>query len=126
MDVTVEPFYVLTCCPCLSVCHTLRRKIFQTSGNILHFNSTVELSTFPNTTYPNHVSEQTLDAMSINCPSVPVPVSATQEDINAAQVLLSLGTPTPEPPERERHAVRFDHEVQVQVFRRTVRLACLL
>ncbi|KIM76885.1 hypothetical protein PILCRDRAFT_634021 [Piloderma croceum F 1598] len=52
---------------------------------------------------------------------LPVPVSATQEDINAAQVLLSLGTPTPEPPERERHAVRFDHEVQVQVFRRTVR-----
>jgi hypothetical protein len=74
----------------------------------------MELSTFPNTTYPNHVSEQTLDAMSINCPSVPVPASATQEDINAAQVLLSLGTP--EPLEPERHAVRFDHEVQVQVF----------
>ena len=55
---------------------------------------------------------------------MPVPASATQEDINVAQVLLSLGTP--EPPEPERHAVRFDHEVQVQVFRRTVRLALLL
>jgi len=36
---------------------------------------------------------------------VPPPVSATQEDINAAQVLLSLRTPTPEPPEPECHAV---------------------
>ena len=60
------------------------------------------------------MSEQTLDVMSINCLSVPAPASATQEDINAAQVLLILGTP--EPPKPELHAVLFDHEVQVQVF----------
>ncbi len=52
--------------------------------------------------------------------------SLTQEDVDAVQTLLSLATP--------ERAVRFDHEVQVQEFRRTVRsvsvpvieLACLI
>ena len=50
-----------------------------------------------------------VDSPAINAPSA----SLTQEDMDAVQTLLSLATP--------ERAVHFDHEVQVQEFRRTVR-----
>ncbi|KIM88059.1 hypothetical protein PILCRDRAFT_3754 [Piloderma croceum F 1598] len=50
-----------------------------------------------------------VDSPAIEAPSV----SLTQEDIDAVQTLLSLATP--------ERAVHFDHEVQVQEFRQTIR-----
>ena len=51
-----------------------------------------------------------VDSPAIDAPSA----SLTQEDMDAVQTLLSLATP--------ERVVHFDHEVQVQEFRRTVRL----
>ena len=51
-----------------------------------------------------------IDTLSASAPS---PALVTQ-DINAAQLLLSLAMPTPEP--LEHCAVQFNHEVQVQEF----------
>ena len=50
-----------------------------------------------------------MDSPAIEAPSA----SLTQEDMDAVQTLLSLATP--------EQAVHFDHEIQVQEFRQTVR-----
>ena len=63
-----------------------------------------------------------MDSPAIGAPSA----SLTQEDMDAVQTLLNLATP--------ERAVHFDHEVQVQEFRRTIRsvsdlaidLSCLI
>jgi hypothetical protein len=64
-----------------------------------------------------HVPEYNIPTQTnpiVDSPAIEAPsASLTQEDMDAVQTLLSLATP--------ERAVHFDHEVQVQEFRRTVR-----